>query len=172
VHTQIERVKHSLGLLAAEARAMVGNSGLPRWVPEFSTSLSDLVESFIRGPASTATSNWRATSPLHSDSARVGVYRTAQEALTNVERHSGATAVHVWAKAGKGGVDLIVRDNGKGFAPEGMQPVDGLHHFGLSGMRERADYLGGRLQVKSAPGDGTSVVLHIPRYEGGRNDRI
>ena len=45
------------------------------------------------------------------------------------------------------------------------------NHFGLSGMRERAEYLGGRLVVKSSPGEGTSVVLHIPRYRGGGNGR-
>lgn len=63
---------------------------------------------------------------------------------------------------------MIVHDNGKGFDPEKAPPVAALHHFGLSGMRERATYLGGRLQIKSAPGEGTSVILHVPRYEAGR----
>jgi signal transduction histidine kinase len=172
VITQVERVKQTLDLLVAEARAMVGNLRPPALGPaEFSSSLSSLVEGFQKRTGVACDLELEGDFALHSDSVRICVYRTAQEALTNVERHSGATAVHVWARAGKGGVDLIVRDNGKGFDPEAAPPVDALHHFGLSGMRERAGYLGGRLTVKSAPGEGTSVVLHVPRYEAGRNDR-
>ena len=60
---------------------------------------------------------------VHSDSMRICVYRTTQEALANVERHSEATKVPGVGSVCQGGVDLIVRDNGKGFAPKSTKMV-------------------------------------------------
>ena len=92
---------------------------------------------------------------VHSDSMRICIYRTTQEALTNVERHSEATKVRVRARSSKGGVDLIVRDNGKGFEPkdheDGNGNGNGNGHYGLRGMEERAGYLGGRLVIEALP---------------------
>jgi two-component system sensor histidine kinase UhpB len=89
---------------------------------------------------------------------QVVIYRVAQEALVNAARHSGATRIEVSLEAGDGStVSLIVNDNGSGFtfAEEGK----GL---GLSGMRERALLVGGRLEIDSRPGRGTTVRLEVP----------
>ena len=56
--------------------------------------------------------------------------------------------------------------------PVDVEDDGAVRHLGLSGMQERAGYLGGRLSVQSAPGEGTSVELHIPSYQGRVNDRV
>ena len=85
------------------------------------------------------------------------MYRTAQEALNNVGRHAGATAVEMELSVNGHGAELRVRDDGAGFDPAQVGG-DGL---GLKGMAERARLVGGELDVRSAPGGGTTVTLRI-----------
>jgi two-component system sensor histidine kinase UhpB len=89
------------------------------------------------------------------------VYRVAQESLTNVMRHSGASEVVVALGPVGGGLRLVVHDNGRGTEP-------GEDGGGITGMRERALHVGGRLTVSSPPGGGTEVRLDIPEPEGPR----
>ncbi|MFL5883566.1 MAG: ATP-binding protein, partial [Thermoleophilaceae bacterium] len=86
------------------------------------------------------------------------VYRIAQEALNNVAQHSKAESVEIDISAERGGgVSMRVRDDGKGFDPALRN--GGL---GLGGMAERARLVGGRLDIRSAPGDGTELTLVVP----------
>jgi two-component system sensor histidine kinase UhpB len=91
------------------------------------------------------------------DDQQLVVYRVAQEALANVARHADATRVHVDLSTTSGGIDLCVRDNGRGF--DSTLPPSGL---GLNGMAERARLVGGELSVYSSAGRGTTVTLHVP----------
>jgi len=82
------------------------------------------------------------------------MWRIAQEALVNVERHAEATlATLKWRCDGTEAV-LEVKDNGKGFPPEGGGRVDS---YGVLGMRERASSIGALLELTSSPGEGTTV---------------
>ena len=81
-----------------------------------------------------------------------------REALANVQKHAGASAVHVRVEARQGQVVLEVRDNGRGFNPAAGHPG----HFGLDSMRSRAAEIGGRITVTSAPGSGTLVRVCVP----------
>ncbi|MGH3089808.1 MAG: PAS domain S-box protein [Rubrobacteraceae bacterium] len=81
--------------------------------------------------------------------------RVLQEALVNVRRHSGADAVRVRLKVEDDEAVLEVSDDGKGFEGGSLTGV------GLSSMRERAEALGGSLEVESGEGEGTSVVLRV-----------
>jgi ligand-binding sensor domain-containing protein/signal transduction histidine kinase len=86
--------------------------------------------------------------------------RVGQEAIHNVKKHAGATHLSVQLEYGPAEVALIVRDDGRGFEMiDGFQAAPG--HFGLTGMRERADAIGGTLEVTSEPGSGTTVRLQI-----------
>lgn len=90
------------------------------------------------------------------------VLRVLSEALSNAERHAGASSVDVWLVKAGDALELRVRDDGRGFAGpagEGARSPDG--HFGLTLMRERADEVGGRLTIESSPGAGTTVVLRL-----------
>jgi signal transduction histidine kinase len=86
------------------------------------------------------------------------VYRIADEALTNVVRHSGATAAALELKKARNRLSLEVVDNGSGFEPD--VPA-GNGHVGLQGMRERAELVGGSLDVDSRPGEGTTVRFDV-----------
>lgn len=89
------------------------------------------------------------------------VYRIAQEALENVVRHSHATRVWVALKQTDGHLTLTVEDDGTGFD---SADVTGAH-FGVKGMRERAEMVGGQLTVQSSVNRGTCIQLD---WEGGR----
>lgn len=100
------------------------------------------------------------TVPLHPD-AEVALLRLAQEALTNTARHARATAVTVTLSYVGDTVALDVDDDGVGFDPA-ARPAPAAGGFGLQGMRERVSALGGRLEVESLPGRGTTVAATVP----------
>lgn len=87
------------------------------------------------------------------------LYRIAQEALHNAARHAHADAVRVTVTRANGALRLSVRDDGKGFDPTDRSPSNGI---GLISMRERAELVHGELEIRSAPGRGTTVVVSVP----------
>jgi two-component system sensor histidine kinase UhpB len=89
----------------------------------------------------------------------IAVYRIAQEALANIARHADATRVEVGLRTGGPGLELTVRDDGRGFE-QGRQ-VGGAG-LGLGGMAERARLVGGELTIESRPGAGTELCLRVP----------
>ncbi|RYE85568.1 MAG: sensor histidine kinase [Myxococcales bacterium] len=86
------------------------------------------------------------------------LYRVVQEALTNVAKHAHARQVSV--TLGRLGLEatLVVEDDGRGFAPDRVDPG----RLGLLGMTERVTLAGGRLDVESSPGAGTTVIARLP----------
>jgi len=93
------------------------------------------------------------------------IYRVVQEALTNVSRHAQATKATVSISERDGVLSASVTDDGRGLpARERLGPRgDGLEGgFGMSGMRERAELVGGELEFSPAPGGGTTVLLRVP----------
>jgi signal transduction histidine kinase len=92
------------------------------------------------------------------ETVRMCAYRTVQEALTNCEKHSGARSVEVEVKAEAAGMQVSITDDGRGISSSDSQE----RGLGILGMRERAAILGGSLQVTSAHGTGTRVVLAVP----------
>ena len=84
-------------------------------------------------------------------------YRIGQEALHNALRHAGPSVVTVAVRDGGGSLVLEVTDDGRGFDLDAPS-----RRFGLASMRERARAAGGRLDVRSRPGAGTTVRLEVP----------
>ncbi len=95
-----------------------------------------------------------------SDEAATALYRIAQEALTNVERHANARRVELTLSYAESGVALVVQDDGSGFDLERVQrdPRGGI---GLRNLRERIASLGGEFDIDSAPG-GTRIRAYLP----------
>jgi two-component system sensor histidine kinase UhpB len=96
---------------------------------------------------------------------QTAIYRVAQEALTNVTRHAGATVVELDLGEHEGAAELRVRDDGDGFDPAVVARAaaeEATGGLGLVGMAERARLVGGELDVRSAPGGGTSITLRVP----------
>jgi two-component system, NarL family, sensor histidine kinase DegS len=95
--------------------------------------------------------------------AEIGLFRIAQEAVRNVERHARARSVQIELSFGTNTVSLQVSDDGKGMPSrvwQGGSAAGG--RLGLVGMQERASLLGGRLQIDSRPGTGTVIAVTVP----------
>jgi signal transduction histidine kinase/ligand-binding sensor domain-containing protein len=93
--------------------------------------------------------------------------RVAQEAIHNVKKHAGARQLFVQLEYRPGTITLEVRDDGRGGAAE-KKAGSAQGHFGLTGMRERAEAIGGTLEVSSQAGEGTAVRLSAPAPRVGR----
>ncbi|MHB1160166.1 MAG: sensor histidine kinase [Chloroflexota bacterium] len=102
--------------------------------------------------------NPSATLPSPHDTA---VFRIVQEALQNVVKHARATEVEVLAVERNGYLEVSVADNGRGFDAEQARRLD-PKHFGLAGMRARAQQIGATLEVSSISDRGTRVLLKVP----------
>lgn len=85
---------------------------------------------------------------------RVGLYRIAQEALNNIFKHAGASQVSISLKCQRGGIELSIADNGRGFDPSGVSS----DHLGLKIMNERSKEIGVHLSIDSQIGAGTKVI--------------
>jgi PAS domain S-box-containing protein len=96
------------------------------------------------------------------------LYRTVQEALTNVMRHANAKSVAVGLKVQPGALVLQITDDGRGIAEAELRKPRSM---GILGMRERAMSCGGTLEVRRAAGGGTDVVLVVPYDTNGRSTK-
>jgi PAS domain S-box-containing protein len=94
------------------------------------------------------------------------LFRVAQEALTNVRKHARASWAHVSLEREGETIRLVIRDEGGGFRPDdaenGGAPGE---RVGLSSMRERVSLLGGRFEIHSEPGNGTSIMVEVRLLE-------
>jgi PAS domain S-box-containing protein len=96
---------------------------------------------------------------------RTILYRVAQEALTNIARHAQAARADVKIQKLRGAIRMTIRDDGRGFELERVSRGGRKQRFGLLGMRERVEMVGGNFTLHSAPGKGTTVVVRIPITE-------
>jgi signal transduction histidine kinase len=92
----------------------------------------------------------------------IGLYRIVQEALTNVVKHSRARNVHIQVDRSVGLLRCSIRDDGAGFDVPAILARKGDGSLGLRGIQERLDALGGRVEIQSSPGRGTSLLINVP----------
>jgi len=93
----------------------------------------------------------------------IALFRIAQEVLTNVVRHAGASAVLIQGGLSPSGIWLEIEDDGRGFVPGSVTTdAETLRGVGLLGMRERVELIGGTLDIDSAPGAGTRIRVEAP----------
>jgi two-component system, NarL family, sensor histidine kinase UhpB len=143
----LEEVREIAGRLRPEALDDLG----------LSNALRALVASAARDARLDVTPRIDAGLPALTAEQELVVYRVAQEALTNALRHSGARALRFSLRAESDEVVLTVADDGQGFDPALVSTASGIR-----GMRERALLVRARLEVDSAPGEGTAVRLRTP----------
>jgi signal transduction histidine kinase len=100
-------------------------------------------------------------------------YRVTQEALTNVARHAGATFVEVDLRQRRRSIELSISDDGSGFVvDDAWERVERGEGFGLRGMKERVELLGGILEIRSEPGVGTTIRAVLPFVPAARNASV
>lgn len=104
------------------------------------------------------------TAPLSGvpAAAQVALLRIAREAVINAGKHAAPSRIAIAVGGRDGGIKLSIQDDGRGFDPSVPPPED---RFGLRGMRERAEALGGALEITSRPGAGTTVRVSLPPVE-------
>jgi signal transduction histidine kinase len=91
----------------------------------------------------------------------------AREALSNAARHSRASRARIVLGLDDGGIlRLAIEDNGVGFE---VAAARGGEHQGLVNMRDRVTHMGGQIQIDSAPGSGTRIIVRVPLSTGERN---
>ena len=153
VQQMVERLDRRLHLVATELRP-----------PELDLGLVPAVEQFVR--------RWSVAIdiPAVFDVRKIGdddvlpeiathLYRIVQEALNNVAKHAAARCVSVRLERRVGNIVLIVKDDGRGFDLERTRTE--TSPLGLIGMRERAQLIGGRLRIRTAPNQGTSICVYL-----------
>lgn len=121
-------------------------------------ALEELCEEFSRNSRVATLFTGKEPAVALSRDVQLALYRVAQECLRNVAKHSRAKRAWVKLTGGRNEIKLSIGDNGVGFRPEER----GIRGVGISGMEERMRLAGGRLAVKSRPGQGTEVTATIP----------
>ncbi len=96
----------------------------------------------------------------------VNIYRVAQEALSNISKHAKAKNVRLSISSTENQIIMEIEDDGIGFeAPDTLHGFTAQSHFGLAGMRERIDLIGGEWSLRSSPGKGTTVRVVLSANE-------
>ena len=168
-HGRADEVERQLEELAAGARDLYGDvrevilALTARLTPErsFGATLTEFVASWrerYQLPVTLAIDDDVEPAPAVA----LQVLRIVQEALSNVRKHAGAARATVTVGGdGDGGLRVEVADDGRGFDPA-APPRPGAPRFGLLMMRERAESVGGRLEIETTPGAGTRLRLEVP----------
>jgi signal transduction histidine kinase/ligand-binding sensor domain-containing protein len=157
LNTQVRRIRQQVEHYIREARQSIWNLRSPSLTSsDLPTALGHFADAATHGHH--ATLDFRITGPVERAPARVEeqLLRIGQEAISNAVRHSGADAIAVELCYEPGKVTLTVEDNGCGFDPEQVA-CTGDAHWGVTSMRERALQIGGSLELRSAPGEGTRI---------------
>ena len=174
----LARIYETLGGALQEMRELIGHlrpaQFEDRTLPEV---LSNAVRAFETQQGATVDYETRGEFPDNrvSLSQKITFYRILQEALNNAARHGAATEVAVRLREGPAGITMEVRDNGRGFEPDQVRrptPGNPQARYGLFGMRDRAQLLGGALEVWSRPGVGSLITVFLPRWRGAERGRL
>ncbi len=145
-----ERIRDVMGELRPPVLDDYGLVAALRWYAEqFSSRTQILAEVQGEEPAP------RLRAPVE-----IALFRIAQEALTNVAKHAAVTRVRVGVETTDATVRLVIADDGAGFDPSRLEDRP---RWGLMTMSERAKAVGGQCTIDSQPGEGTLVVIEVPR---------
>lgn len=149
----------------AEARSLIGaqGKGMIADLP-LDTSIRRLAERTDREAGCAVRVTVGGQTRALTANVQVVIVRVVQEALANVRKHSGAATVRIDLVYGDCGLRLTVADDGVGFDATDRQG------FGTRSMRERVAEIGGTLELRTAPGEGTSVVTEVPYAADGERD--
>ncbi len=112
--------------------------------------------------------------PHLNPEALTALYRIAQESLTNIVKHAGASEVHIRLSSHQGWQLFSIEDNGCGFDPDRLpcsHGTDSETRLGLVGMHERVKMIGGQLTIRSQPGAGTLIEVAIQHHGVGNENQ-
>jgi signal transduction histidine kinase len=150
VQDTYEDIRESIDQLSTEIKNMPIIPALSNYAREFGNNNG--IQVHITAPKAF---------PHLSPIAELQLLRIAQEGLTNVRRHAQATDVEVRLENSPQAVEMLIKDNGQGFTLSDLEESPPGYH-GLNIIRERAEGLGGSLDISTAPGEGTALLVSLP----------
>ena len=174
----LSRIYETLGGALQEMRELIGHLRPAQFE---NNSLPDVLRTGVRSFESQAgvsvdfAEDGEFPDSRVSLSQKITFYRIMQEALTNAGRHGGATQISIRLREEPVGITLQVIDNGAGFDPSAVQrpnPSNPQARYGLYGMSDRAQLLGGALTVESTPGRGAVITAFLPRWRSSDRGRL
>jgi signal transduction histidine kinase len=146
----------------AESTRTIAKSFHPAMLDElgFVPTLNWYIDNFVRGDELDVEFEDAGFDKDLCASVSLALYRVAQEALTNVVRHAGASKVSISLTKGYPYAIMEIEDNGRGISKQKTKTK--TRGLGLVSMRERVEYMGGTFHIQSSPGKGTKVRVRIP----------
>ena len=166
--SSIEQVEHGLDEAYTDLRELIAHCRIPVEKQGLIPSIKRVVEKFREETNIHILLQCECQKPDIPANMEMNVYRIVQESLTNIRKHADAHIVRVLLQCDDAGHYLVLIENdGKGFDKEAIQSEAGKH-LGLTIMKERAKYLGGKLKIDSEPDEGTRVELRF-RYSPEQN---
>ncbi|HSD04028.1 MAG TPA: GAF domain-containing protein [Gaiellales bacterium] len=158
VRATVEELRGTVVNAVQELRALAVELR-PKALDDFglAPALERLIDTYSRRTGLEVDSHLAGLEPRLDEPIESALYRIAQEALTNIAKHAGASAVSIVTRRTGERLTMIVEDNGTGF--DATAPAEGL---GLVSMRERAELLGGSLRLESSTEHGTTLVVEVP----------
>jgi signal transduction histidine kinase len=163
IHEQFDEISTRASQALEEARR-IAHHLRPSYLDEL--GLKDALEFLIETVASSTGIRFSAeidpVDGIFSKEAEMSLYRIAQEGVSNILKHSGATEAILAFKLNGRHARLMIKDNGKGFISDpGAAAASRPRSFGLAGISERAHMLGGKGEIQSAPGQGTTITVTL-----------
>ena len=146
-------------MVPAAVPSLVHKTGLKTPTVKNSLPLTFVRLAGLELPTPTLMSLTRAVPALVPSDTALCLFRVTQEALRNIARHAQARTVGVFVRALNDGLQLAITDDGVGFDPAAQRERPSL---GLASIRERVLLLDGELDIESAPGSGTTIVVWVP----------
>ena len=168
---ELETLEESIELANTEIRHLIGHFRSPQEIDNIETEILKLVENF-KEENDNIKIFFKNKIPIikSNKNDQLHIKRIAQEALTNVKKHSQAKIVRVLLMSYETGkYSLIIEDDGIGIAKScfiGHDDQDTGEHVGLAIMRDRAQQIGGHIAIESEPGEGVRVILSFNEKEG------
>ena len=164
----IEQVEHGLDEAYTDLRELIAHCRIPVEKQGLIPSIKRVVEKFREETNIHILLQCECQNPDIPANMEMNVYRIVQESLTNIRKHADAHIVRVLLQCDETGNFLVLVENdGKGFDKAAIQSEAGKH-LGLTIMKERAKYLGGKLKIDSEPDEGTRVELRF-KYRPDKN---
>jgi PAS domain S-box-containing protein len=165
LHVELEQISLGLKSTVHELRSMINELRPPSLIRfGFSKAMQFHIDDFReKHPEIQLDARLMEDEDSLPEQVRLTLYRILQEGLNNIARHARASQVSIIFHCGKDETFLSISDNGKGFKVTnnlGDYTIRG--HFGLVGMHERAESVGGQLVIESAPDQGTKILVTIP----------
>jgi len=168
LHQALRNLKQDLQTGVVELRAYASELRPPTLASfGLEKAINAHLENFRRRhPHILVTYRARQHGPILPETPRMALYRIYQELMNNIVKHAQASQVNITFTKTLQAAELVVQDNGVGFTvPSDWLELARNKHLGLVGLQERAEAVGGTVEITSAPGEGTTVRIAIPLQE-------